>query len=201
MRRFGAKCYVHVPAVKRTKLDPKADVGIFMGFDTHSKAYRIYVPSRHNITVSCDVRFMGDTEMKISHSSADNFGTKNSHNNNEIEFEFAPMQKQANYDAVQEENIDDVTLRNIDDENNQIGDDNDDSFVSNLNETVLNNDSFATAESSDSDEENMINTPRVSSRSTKGVPPPRLIDIMHLFMVSTSINEPVTFEEATHRMV
>lgn len=197
LRRFGAKCYVHVPAVKRTKLDPKADAGIFMGFDTHSKAYRIYVPSRHNIVVSCDVRFMGDAQLNVSHLSADKIEIEKSNNsNNEIEFEFAPIQRQANNDAVQEENIDDVTLRDIENENIQIGDDNDDSFVSNANDTILNNDSFATAESNDSDEENTNDTPRRSSRSTKGVPPTRLIDEMHLFMVSTCIDAPVTFEEA-----
>ena len=43
MRVFGCKAYVHVPAAKRKKLDVRSEVGLFVGYACHSKAWRVYV--------------------------------------------------------------------------------------------------------------------------------------------------------------
>ena len=43
MRVFGCKAYVHVPAVKRKKLHTRAEIGVFVGYPRHSKAWRVYV--------------------------------------------------------------------------------------------------------------------------------------------------------------
>ena len=44
-RIFGSMTYSHVPSEKRTKLEPTAKKGIFVGYDETSKAFRIYLPS------------------------------------------------------------------------------------------------------------------------------------------------------------
>jgi hypothetical protein len=42
LKIFGSICYVHVPAAKRSKLDDKAEMGIFSGYASSSKGYRVY---------------------------------------------------------------------------------------------------------------------------------------------------------------
>ena len=45
LRIFGCLCFVHVPQIKRDKLDKRAEPGIFVGCNTISKAYRIFQPN------------------------------------------------------------------------------------------------------------------------------------------------------------
>ena len=45
-RIFGCLTYSHVPSKKRTKLEPTAKKGIFVGYDEVSKSYRIYFLAR-----------------------------------------------------------------------------------------------------------------------------------------------------------
>ncbi|KAL0392229.1 UNVERIFIED_CONTAM: putative mitochondrial protein [Sesamum radiatum] len=42
LRVFGSICYVHIPTEKRHKLEEKTEKGIFLGYSTQSKGYRIY---------------------------------------------------------------------------------------------------------------------------------------------------------------
>ncbi|EOY22757.1 Uncharacterized protein TCM_014834 [Theobroma cacao] len=42
LRIFGSICYLHVPEELRDKLQPKAKLGVFIGYSQQSKAYRIY---------------------------------------------------------------------------------------------------------------------------------------------------------------
>ena len=44
-KMFGCLTFSHVPSEKRTKLEPTAEKGIFVGYNETSKAYRIYIPS------------------------------------------------------------------------------------------------------------------------------------------------------------
>ncbi|KAK2428563.1 hypothetical protein QL285_027076 [Trifolium repens] len=39
---FGSKCYILADREPRRKLDPKSDNGIFLGYSTNSRAYRVY---------------------------------------------------------------------------------------------------------------------------------------------------------------
>lgn len=54
---FGCLTFSHVPSEKRTKLEPTAEKGIFVGYNETLKAYRIYIPSQRKIVVRRDVRF------------------------------------------------------------------------------------------------------------------------------------------------
>ena len=52
--------YIHIPKVKKTKLDPSRKKGIFVGYSERSKAYRIYFPGFKKIEISRDVTFDKD---------------------------------------------------------------------------------------------------------------------------------------------
>jgi hypothetical protein len=39
---LGGKCYILADREQRRKLDPKSDEGIFLGYSTNSRAYRVY---------------------------------------------------------------------------------------------------------------------------------------------------------------
>ncbi|WKA00249.1 hypothetical protein VitviT2T_018628 [Vitis vinifera] len=57
LKVFGSFCYLHVPSVKRGKLDERAEKGVFVGYAAESKGYRIYSLSRMKIVISRDVHF------------------------------------------------------------------------------------------------------------------------------------------------
>ena len=57
MKVFGCIAYVHVPDELRTKLDPKAEKCVFIGYSLEKKGYRCYNPSTRDVSVSRDVVF------------------------------------------------------------------------------------------------------------------------------------------------
>lgn len=59
---FGSRCFVHVPAEKRRKLDNTVHEMVFVGYDENSKAYRCYDQGRNRMVVSRDVRFADTIE-------------------------------------------------------------------------------------------------------------------------------------------
>ena len=59
---FGYICFTHVPKVKRDKLDKKAEAGIFIGYSTTSKAYKVFQPQTGKILISRDVHFVEDKQ-------------------------------------------------------------------------------------------------------------------------------------------
>lgn len=60
LKVFGSVCFVYVPQVKRDKLDKKAIPGIFVGYSSVSKAYKVYHPQTKNLTITRDVHFNED---------------------------------------------------------------------------------------------------------------------------------------------
>ena len=50
-RMFGCLTFSHVPSEKRTKLEPTAEKGIFVGYNETSKAYRIFIPSKLRVVI------------------------------------------------------------------------------------------------------------------------------------------------------
>lgn len=59
-RVFGSIAHVHVPDVRRTKLDDKSHSCIFFGVSEESKGYRLYDPVSKKIVISRDVVFEED---------------------------------------------------------------------------------------------------------------------------------------------
>ena len=45
-RIIGCPVYTHIPKDKRKKLDPTIMKGIFVGYSTSSKTYRVYIKGR-----------------------------------------------------------------------------------------------------------------------------------------------------------
>jgi hypothetical protein len=62
LKIFGCVCFVHVPQIKRDKLDKKAIKGIFVGYSTISKAYKVYHPQNQKIAITRDVTFHEDAQ-------------------------------------------------------------------------------------------------------------------------------------------
>jgi transposase InsO family protein len=62
LKIFGCLCFTHVPQIKRDKLDKRALPGIFIGYSSVAKAYKIFQPQNGKIIVSRDVHFMEDEE-------------------------------------------------------------------------------------------------------------------------------------------
>jgi len=57
LRVFCYIAYVHAPDEKRSKLDPKAQKCIFIGYSLKQKGYRCFNPSTKKLQVSKDVVF------------------------------------------------------------------------------------------------------------------------------------------------
>ena len=60
LRIFRAKVMCHVPKEKRQKWDAKSEYGIFMGYSSSFKAYRVYNSKTKKIIVSRDVIFLDE---------------------------------------------------------------------------------------------------------------------------------------------
>lgn len=52
---FGSRCHVQVPPEQCRKLDAHSIDGIFCGLECQSKAYKVWVPSKHKFIASRDV--------------------------------------------------------------------------------------------------------------------------------------------------
>ena len=57
LKVFECIAYVHVPDELQTKLDPKAEKCVFIGYSLKQKGYRCYNPTTHKLRVSRDVVF------------------------------------------------------------------------------------------------------------------------------------------------
>ena len=87
LRAWGCNIYMHVPDEKRTKLEKKAEKGIFVGYPEGSKGYKIFNPETRKFARSRDVKFL---ESSFGRSDLDTSGTlkvvKSSDVNNTLQF-------------------------------------------------------------------------------------------------------------------
>jgi hypothetical protein len=56
-RVFGSKCYILVKKGRHSKFDPKVVEGFLLGYDSNTKAYRVFNKSSGLVEVSSDVVF------------------------------------------------------------------------------------------------------------------------------------------------
>ena len=57
LRVFGCSSFVHIHQQHRTKLDPKSQKCIFLGYSSHQKGYKCYSPATRKVYNSMDVTF------------------------------------------------------------------------------------------------------------------------------------------------
>ncbi len=56
-RVFGSKCYILVKKGRNSKFAPKAVEGFLLGYDSNTRAYRVFNKSTGLVEVSCDIVF------------------------------------------------------------------------------------------------------------------------------------------------
>ena len=66
LRIFGANVYMHVTKDARKKLEPTAEVGIFVGYTDTPHNYRVYLPDSGKTVVRRDIKFQEEKAMKCS---------------------------------------------------------------------------------------------------------------------------------------
>jgi hypothetical protein len=181
---FGSAAYAHVPKQSRTKLDPKAKKLTFVGYETGSKAFRLLDTKTNKITISRDVTFVDECNVR-----------------EKIGAEIGSGREESNVDEKADEESDESTSSTI-----TISSD-DASDTSSSGESTITvidrydadyehnaNDPDATMYTdTDYDEaHDTIGELRVSSRITKGKIPERYGN----FANTIRIMEPKTYEEA-----
>lgn len=57
LKQFGCECFILKPDHQRKKLDKKSYNGVFVGYDVEEQGYRVYVPEKQRVEVSCNVLF------------------------------------------------------------------------------------------------------------------------------------------------
>lgn len=104
--------YRHVPKQLRTKLDEKAKLEIFVGFEADSKAYRIFKPEKNDVDCKRDVIFRGELH----------FQDKNNDIVEEKKKDYIPLQLIAeNDETLNDENVEEE--KNVDNNDAVLQDD------------------------------------------------------------------------------
>ena len=64
LEEFGTKCWVMVPDQRRSKLDPKAEMHIFVGVAKHAKAWKYFNKISRHVQMSRNITFdVKDTKL------------------------------------------------------------------------------------------------------------------------------------------
>ena len=66
LRIFGANIYMHVTKDAKKKLEPTAEVRIFVGYTDTPHNYRVYLPDSGKTVVRRDIKFQEEKAMKCS---------------------------------------------------------------------------------------------------------------------------------------
>jgi hypothetical protein len=54
---FGRKCFILIKRGRNSKFSPKAVEGFLLGYDSNTRAYRVFNKSTGLVEVSCDIVF------------------------------------------------------------------------------------------------------------------------------------------------
>ena len=75
LRVSGCIAYAQVPKARRKKLDDRGEKCIFIGYSTHSKAYKLYNPTTKKVLESRDVIFSEGESWKWDDDTNNNGGS------------------------------------------------------------------------------------------------------------------------------
>lgn len=173
VRKFGSTAYVHINKQKRRKLNAVSEKYILVGYCDNSKAYRLLNPDNNKIIISRDVNFIEDDKIckeQLSMSKSDMISFNLLQNSNELNDKSVVVDNdpEVNQTLNTDEDI------HTDDANYDLMTSDDDEFTG--FETISNDSSSSEGEVRHqrkclNSEENVER--RISSRSTKGIPPKR----------------------------
>jgi hypothetical protein len=68
---FGCITYCHIPAERRTKLDPTTEKGNLVGYSETSKSYRVYIPSTSKTVIQRNIKFEEERALRKSSQDRD----------------------------------------------------------------------------------------------------------------------------------
>ncbi|KPU81756.1 uncharacterized protein Dana_GF21660 [Drosophila ananassae] len=120
LRIVGSTSYVHIPCQKRKKMDEKAEKGYLVGYDGDER-YRIYLPEKHKVVVSRDVKFQekfSNCEPGVNLPFQD-FGSKDVVEDKEEED--ANLHKSEDEDTLQEQDLSKDTAETGSEDNYETG--------------------------------------------------------------------------------
>lgn len=167
---FGSEALVHIPAEKRRKCDMKAKKMTFVGYEENRKGFRFLDTTTNRITISRDATFLDQCTLKEVVRST----VPRQLEQHDLETEIplgSSMKENRLAEPVNETIGMECEFRGFPEE-----------------EAVDDFSGFPVEEELPTDE-----APRRSSRSTKGVPPARFGQQLHL--VSSSIDEPTSLKD------
>jgi hypothetical protein len=73
-RVFGSKCFILIKRGRKSKFAPKAIEGFLLGYDSNTRAYRVFNKSTGLVEVSCDIVFdktNGSQVEQVDHNELD----------------------------------------------------------------------------------------------------------------------------------
>ncbi|XP_055524288.1 copia protein isoform X2 [Wyeomyia smithii] len=173
-RVFGCEAYVHIPNVKRFKLDPKAVKLRFVGYSEDHKGYRFLDQTTNRITISRDARFL-EHGYKLKQQQQD---VSPGNPGQEIGISCSPMEPEA-------EQRSESSFEGWDDANDGL---NQEDFIG-FDTDVEAGEAEDEAEPDDAGEENR------EDRRSRGVLPRRYNDFT-VGVAECSPEEPVTYRDA-----
>ena len=74
LRVIGTEVYTHIPKQNRRKWDPKAKLGVLVGYDNQAKGYRVFMNDTRTVSVHRDVNFKDELKDDRVHLSAAEHG-------------------------------------------------------------------------------------------------------------------------------
>jgi hypothetical protein len=70
-RVFGSKCFILVKRGRKSKFAPKAVEGFLLGYDSNTRAYRVFDKSTGLVEVSCDIVFDETNDSQVEQVDLD----------------------------------------------------------------------------------------------------------------------------------
>jgi hypothetical protein len=61
LKIFGCTVFVHIPNKSRSKLDPRAEKCVFLGYAPNQKGYKCFNPQTRKFHITMDVSFLENT--------------------------------------------------------------------------------------------------------------------------------------------
>jgi hypothetical protein len=70
-RVFGSKCFILIKRGRKSKFAPKAVEGFLLGYDSNTRAYKVFNKSIGLVEVSCDIVFDGTNGSQVEQVDLD----------------------------------------------------------------------------------------------------------------------------------